>query len=797
MWEGIKYAWRSLRREPGISLATVLALALGICLMTYVAAMIHTLRFSMVPWPDADRLVVVVRMDDTGLQVANVSRAEQRAFQHLQTSLEGLYTVSEKPASLHANGQFASVCDAARVEYGAWAMTGVKPIMGRLLNAADEAPGAPPVAMISEDIWRESFAADPRILGRSVTVDSEPAVIVGVMPAGFRFPIAAALWRPYVPPLPAEIVALAGKLKPGVSIAQANADFARINAMLTPADRIPGVDELPVLLPYSRLDFLAMAAHWDMPLAVAGVLLLLAWANACNLLLARAGERAQEMAVRVALGARGAHLLRLLLYEGLLLGGVACALALFLAAWLLAPVGDQISNDVGGSPFWWHFDISVPEAVIAAMLALVSVAVIQFMPLVKAIRLDPMAQLRDGGRQGRQYKPWGTYVLIVFLIAAGVAQLSVCAAFLWERHDKRVALYNFRTDHVLRAFLDISLWPRYRAPEARAALWQRIDAALQAMPEKPRFAMATELPCENGMEISSVVPEGMKVDGSHFPRAGLYSANAGFFDALDIPVLMGRAFDERDTASSAPVAVVDENFARRFWPGQSPLGKTISLVKLGKVHKVVGVVRPARHGLIVLPQSQVLPDVYVPLGQASYTTATIGLIYSDDPAAGIPKATAAKLIRQAVARIDPDLATDVLTDYAEVLYGEDDRVMEGHVATVLAASLLLMVIGLYGAGARMVMLHRREIGIRRAVGCDDDAILRQMLRRNLMQLAVGLPLGLTAAVLFNLHEGGALAINLGSALIVGASLSVVALLSAYVPLRGLFRATPAEVLRYG
>lgn len=799
MGEDFKYAWRLLLKAPGGTLATMLALTLGICLMTYVAALAHAFWFSTLPWPQADRLVAVMHQDGSNLQ-GGVPYGDYLALRRSQTSLDPFYVVQEVTASL-AGGRQAILSQATKAEHGVWSMIAVKPFMGRLLNAADEAPAAPRVAMISEEIWREQFVADPAILGRQVRLNGESATIVGVMPAGFRFPATAQIWLPFKEPTPDKLtgygdgdnVGITGRLKPGVSLAQANTDFARIGVELAKAN--PALDSaaMPKVVPFTAMTYIDSTEHGAMTLVAGIVLMLLAWANACNLLLARANERATEMAVRLALGARVAHLLRLLLCEGILLAGPACLLALFLAAWALVPVRDAIATELGSSPFWWHFGISAFEASLAVGLALASIAVTQFLPFLKVIRTDPMIQIRDGGHLSRRNKEWASHVLIALQIAAGAALLSVCISFLWNRHEQqRVAYEGFRTAGIAWISTHVEIWPRYADRIARLGLWKRLDAAMAALPGHPRYALSSALPGEFRSGSAPVAPEGMaSARPEDFPVVGIYTANAGFFDALDIPITQGRAFNSGDMTDQGAVAVVDERFAQRYWPQESPLGKTLRLVMLNKVFTVVGVSRPVHHGAPTLPDDEVLPDVYLPLSQVAFINSNIGLIYSGS------FAEASSQLQAAIRQADPDIAPDVPVDYAWELDQEmGDQLAYPQIAMFLGASLMLLVVGLYGAGMRAVALRRREIGIRWAIGAADHLLLRHILHRSLWQLAVGLPVGLAAGTLFCLHLDIPLVRCLACDVVAAAVLSAIVFVSAHIPLHRLLWTSPAIVLRH-
>lgn len=807
MLADLRYALRLLLKAPGFSLLTLLTLAAGLTFAIYMAAAIHSIGLVKLPWPNFDRLAVVKEMFDGRDNNHRIRYADFVEFRKAQTSFEALYPI--QPAKVSIGGKrYPENFSAARLASEVWGLHGVRPSLGRRLEASDEKPGAAPVMVISTELWQRHFGSDAAIIGSQVKVDGTMTTIVGVMPKGFRFPIGEQVWLPFVAPAqyaPGDDnrVTAVGWLKPGVSVETASQELGLIAQRLATSwpksNRIIGAR----VVPFVHAVVQGLGGMYAVLGGAASLLLLLVWINAGNLLLARASERQQETAIRSALGAPRSRLMRHMLAEGFLLSLGACLIGLFFAAWALAATNDVIlaMPSSADMPFWIHFQLSWPVAILAMLLTLFSTLVIGLLPAWRNARTDLMLVLRDGTRGG-QGRDAGRFsgALVVVQIAVSSMLLIAAVVLTYAMHQTLTADYGCRVKDVGTARLDTRMnLANYRDDASRKLLWQRLDTALRSLPGQPRFAMSNALPGDGMTEGTEIQPEGMSITGKRYPASGTYSANTGYFDALEIPILAGRAFNDQDRADSLPVTIVDSTFAEQFWPKQSAIGKRV-LVDPGSSkavwRTVVGVSRPVMHGSPAGDQNEKSPNLFVPLSQQTFQTMRIALVGSGN------MATTLEQLRQAVSRADANLAPTELYSFEQLHLdntGGLDLLGAWCVALGLI-SLLLAVSGIYGITARAVALRTHEVGVRRAVGASDGAILRLLLRRGVRQLLIGLPLGLllgwgiTVGMAEFLYQTG-LAVPL-SMLVISLLITAVILAATLIPARRALKLIPSAALRY-
>ena len=407
MWTDLRYAMRLLLKAPGFSLLTLLTLASGLAFAIYMAAAIHTIGFVSLPWPNFSQLAVI---KETFSGRENGSRIRYSDFLEInkaQTSFQALNIAQQRKVAVGGK-RYPENFSAARVSAGSWGLHGTAPLMGRKLEASDEAAGAAPVAVIGADMWRRHFNSEPTIVGSQVKIDGVMTTIVGVMPSGFRFPVGEQLWLPFTPPAkyaPGDDnrITVLGWLKPGVDMDQATSEISLISQRL--ATSWPKTNKVigTKVVPFVQGSVQGVRGMYTVLGSAASLLLLLVWINAGNLLLARASERQQETAIRSALGAPRHRLLRHMLAEGLILSSGACVIGLFFAAWALEATNQVFRSlpSAAEAPFWIHFDISTPVVITAVVLTLVSTLVIGLLPAWRNAKTDLMMVLRDGTRHGQ------------------------------------------------------------------------------------------------------------------------------------------------------------------------------------------------------------------------------------------------------------------------------------------------------------------------------------------------------------------------------------------------------------
>ncbi|MDN3575637.1 ADOP family duplicated permease [Chitinimonas viridis] len=807
MWTDLRYALRLLLKAPGFSLLTLLTLAAGLAFAIYMAAAIHAIALTRLPWPSFDRLVVIKETYDGRENGSEIRYSDFVEYSKAQTRFEHLYPTQRNRVAIGGK-RYPENFVAARLTAGSWALHGVQPLLGRKLEAGDELSGAAPVMVIGADLWQQHFAKDPAIIGSQIKVDGVTTTIVGVMPAGFRFPISEQLWLPFAAPkhfAPGDDnrVTILARLKPAVDITEAGADISviaqRLAASWPKTNKVIGA----MVVPFVQSPTQGVSTMYLTLGGAAGLLLLLVWINAGNLLLARASERQQETAIRSALGAPRHRLLRHMLAEGLLLSVGACLVGLFFAAWALAATNQVLlaMPSAPEAPFWLQFGLSLPIVLVAMGLTLVSTLVIGLLPAWRNARTDLMMVLRDGTRHG-QGRAAGRLSgsLVVIQIAVSSMLLVAACVLTYAMYQTLHADYGCRVKDVATARLgDRNGISGYRDKVAREQLFQRLDTALRSLPGQPHFALTNALPGDGRTEGTLIQPEGHAITDDRYPNAGLYSVNSTYFAALEIPILSGRALNDQDRADTLKVAVVDTAFANRHWPGVSPLGKRFRINAAepdGEWITVVGVSRPVVQGSPSGGDDSVQTNVYRPLRQSVPDTLRIALVGGGDMASTLA------LLRQAISRADANLAPTELFSFEQL--HEDNTggldLMGAWFVALGLISLLLAVSGIYGITARAVTLRTHEVGVRRAIGATDGAIVWLLLRRGVRQLLIGLPLGMllgwgvTTAMAELLYQVG-LAVPLAM-LLVSLLISAVILLATLIPARRAIALIPSAALRY-
>lgn len=830
IWDDLRQSLGSLRRAPGFALLSLLTLSCGLGFAIYSAAIYFSFSAGHMPFPEPARLTPVeaTRLGER-TQGNSVHYLDFLEYARATPSFEGLQALKTATVTLGGTQQYPQNFQAAYVPAALWPWlgNGAKPELGRQLQASDELPGAAPVVAIGVDIWRDLLAADKRVIGSHIKINGVDTEIVGVLPASLRFPTTQQLWLPFNTALnlpssgmvraqgtemgTAKHVMVLGRLKAGATLAQAQKELD-----LT-------AQRLANNFPKSNAQVGAVAlryAQWTLPdtdaiylgLAGAAVLLLgLVCINTGNLLLARANERRQELAVRTAMGAPRSRLIQQMLAEALLLSVAAALIGLFFAAWALDATQQAVLNTSDGRmPFWIQIRMTPAAVAFGLGLTLVVGLATGLLPAWRASAVEPTAVLRDGtggtGGPGHMGRAAGRFsrALVFLQIMLSSLLLLVSGAQTYSVHQRLTAGTGARTDGVLTATLRPRQASYTQDTQARAQLWARVESSLResAVGSGAGLALSLSLPGGGMRSTEYILPEGMSVQDDRYPEAGSYGVNAGFFKALEVPLLAGREFNDNDRADSLHVAVINRNFAEQHWPGLAAtavLGKRFALnPKAGKTGEqarnwttVVGI---SGHLLQGSGGEQAMRDanVYLPISQAVPDQLGIAMVGWTDSAA------ARELLAKAIARAEPALAL-------EHVYSADERQKIAYGGSEVMAALCLIlglmtlalgVSGIYGVTSRAVAQRTQEIGVRRAVGASDGQVLRLLLRQGLWALALGMPLGLLLGWLVATQMddfGPALLLGLP---LVGLLISAVVMLATWLPARRAIALPPNQALHW-
>jgi predicted permease len=794
--QDVIFALRMLRKAPGFTVAAVLATALGIGANTAIFTVIKQVLLQPLPYSDPARIVDV--NEYVRGQATAVSPPNGRDWRTGNQTLESLAFYTDQVLTLTGNGDpsriFAGVVDARLDD-----VLQVPPLAGRAFTEDDMRPSARKVAILGYDLWQRAFGGDRGIVSRPIMLEGEPYEVVGIMPKGYDFPDSD-VWIPlqfeetaYADrQRGAHYVSAVGRLRPGVTARQASADLDRIEQDLARRfpDKVEGytVAAVPLLT--------SMVASVRQPLLVlfgaVAFVLLIACVNVSNLLLALATTRTGEIAVRSALGAGRGRLIRQLLAESVVLSILGGAVGLLLASWgvkaLMAVAPADLPRAAG---------VQMDAAVLAFSVAISVLAGVTFgtVPAIIASRPDLTVFLRDAGRDGRGGGTRRRLRGALVTAQVALALVLLAGAGLAIRSFQRLTHVDpgFRTDNVLT--FSISL-PQATYPTTPSQVQFFRDYT-------ERIRQVSGVAAAGAVMFPPVTRDGFggsftiygRPEGADEGNAQVRSITPGYMEALSIPLKAGRVFTAQDGESAPRVAIVSESAARRFWPGENPVGRQIRVhvnESTRQPREIVGVVGDVRtRGMELAP----VPVIYTPHTQYGPESMTVVVRGTGDPAALVPA------IKSALGTLAPGVAIGRVRTMADLVAA---NVAQPRFRTMLltvfaGVSLVLAAVGLYGVVAFSVSQRRAELGLRIALGADPRRVLRLVLREGMTPVAIGIAIGLGGAammarvmqsLLFGIDPFDPITFAL-----VAFALALVGLAACYVPARRATRVDPAASLR--
>jgi len=806
--QDLRYAIRTLAREPGFTLVALVTLALGIGANTAIFSIVNAVLLRPLPYHEPER-VVLLWSHWTNWTKTWVSEPELADYEQAR-SLE--YVAGFSSTSFNLTGGPGSEplrVLAAQVQAPMFDALGAKPLIGRVFSADEDRPGRERVVLLTEGLWRSRFGSDPSVVGRTIDLDAVAYTVVGVLPASLRLPLDYAtrtltqIWVPLAlgPVDPQErgnhgINAL-GRLKPGVTLPQAQAEIDTITrGFLRQYDDLYDETFGLTLVPAPIEVFGDIRPALMILLLAVGAVLLIACANVANLLLARSESRQKEIAVRVALGAGRHRIVRQLLTESMALsvvgGAAGIALAYALTQGLVALDPLKIPRVQ---------DIALDARVLAFTAAISALTGVLFgiVPALQSSRTDLQSVLKEGGRDSRVGAGWLRRVLVTSEIAASV--VLVAAAMLLARSFARLLDVDagFNPAHVLTLRTSLPN-ATYTDSAAMVRAYAEVGRRLRESPGVQAAGAVTGLPMASTRGDWGIRIEGRPMD----PREGLAAdwqvVTPGYFEALGTPLRGGRTFSDADTASSLPVIVVNETMAKKYWPGVDAVGRRMTMGSNDRWITVVGVVADIHHrGLDMEPR----PEMYRPHTQFRYGGAdapavpmmTWAVRTTDDPRAAVSYA------RAAVSAVDARLGiSDVATMDAVVADSTSDRRLNMLLFVLLGTlALALATVGVYGVVAYSVSQRTHEIGVRMAIGARPNDVVRLMLGEGGRLAVAGVVAGsLIALAAARLIRGLLFEVSATDPLTfvaVAGGLLAVALLASYIPARRATRVDPMIALR--
>jgi predicted permease len=812
-----RYAWRRLRRAPAFAITATLTLALGIGATTAVFTVVNAVLLRPLPYDRSDELVDLSH----SVQLSGISHIQQSdatflLYRGASKSFSGLGAYTDAAVNLDSDGERAGA-GAERVVAGIFSadvlrLLRVTPLHGRIFLNDDDRPGAAPVAIVGERLWRRRYAGDPAIVGRRISIDGVSREIVGVMPRDFRFPVSGTeLWLPLglnpakTQPASFNYTAV-GRLASNVTSAQAVDELSRIlPRVLTefPSELTASMLEQahfrPVVTPLRDVVVGDIGRVLWVILGTVGFVLMIACANVANLFLVRSEGRQKELAVRAALGADRRALLAQLGVEGGLLAALGGLTGLALTVpgvRLLQSLGDGIDIPRLG-------EVRVDLSVLAFTSAVTVAAAVAFslLPVLRVGRTPLVGALKDLGRAATAGRDRHRARMALVVSQVALALLLLAGSGLMARSFARLRAVRpgFDAAHVL-SFQIAAPESRYKTAADRFRLYENVRSELAALPGAQSAGSTSWLPLtDTWHDIGAVWVEDHPVSaGSVPPIHDQVNVSSEYFTTMHIPLLAGRLFSSVDPARPPLEAIVSRSFAERYWKNESPLGKRLHAGMSDAWKTIVGVVGDVRIEGLDQPPAQ---TVYFPLADAQtaqiYAPRALSFVVrsTQDPSA---VTSAARRILERVAPAVPMFGARPMT---EVL----SRAAARTTFTLLmlgiasAAALLLGAIGIYGVISYMVSLRTREIGVRMALGAEPGEIGRMISRQGLTMAGTGVAIGLVAALLLTRYLRTLLfeisptdPVTLGS---VSVGLLVVSLVASWLPARRAARVEPVVALR--
>jgi putative ABC transport system permease protein len=801
MFGDIRYALRTLVASPGFTIAAVLTLALGIGANTAIFTAVYGVLLKPLPYADPSRLV---RISETrrgsAWNVAYPNYVDWRARNHVFGEM-AIFNTYGRVIVNGAAGTAAELFPSGSCEVQMFRVMGIPAARGRLFADDERDEKAPAVAVVSDEVWRRRFGGDPSVVGQAVSIDDDSVTIVGVLPPGVR-PFDVDVWFPHRPSLMTPMMrdranhpgfGVVARLRAGIGVEQAQREMSAIAAALEteyPASNSGyGVRVRPMI------DAVAgdIRPTLRLLMAAVAVLLLIACANVANLLLAKGLRRERETSIRSALGASRVRLARLFLIEGLALGTAGAACGLLLAGW-----GVRLLRSVPGLALPRASDVAIDPHVLgfAAALGIATAALFALAPALQLSRVDLMRVLRQAGT-GDPASP-RTSGLRSMLVAGEVALLIVqlSGAALMQRSLAKLAAVDagFDAARVLAVPLQ-QLQSRYGSDGVVTAFADRLLASVRTNPDVAGAALSWPFDYTGFTWAPNINLADHPFEPGREPAAQTASVTPGYFRVMGIPLLRGRDFGPNERAGAPVAAIVNQTFATRFFPGEDPIGKRVSAMRIPAMQDmtIVGVVGDTRRGGMLMDFT---PELYIAYAQFAQSSATLVV----RGRAGDPR-TLANDLKARIAAVDPSTAVSTVRRVSDALartYG-DRRALSWLLVVFAALALGLTVLGIASVVSFTVAQRVPEIGVRMALGANRRDVLTLIVRSSLYPVYAGGAVGLLALIplsrLFKSYLFGVSPADAASLAASSAILLLAAVAAAYVPARRATAIDPLTALR--
>jgi predicted permease len=798
----IRYGARMILKNPGLAAIAVIALTLGIGLTTTMFSIVYGALYRGLPFEEPHRLMHIERNNlAEDIESMEVTIHDFVDWREQQTTFQGIAGFYQGTVNVAGNEGRPDRYDGAFISANAFQMIGVQPVIGRTFREGEDSPDAEPVIMLGYNAWRDRYALDPDVVGRVIRVNGEQSTIVGVMPEGFAFPIAEEVWVPLrMDPLELErgeglTLEVFGRLKDGLNVDQANAEYAAIANRL--ALEYPETNEGVgvIIKPYTEEYIGEEPARllWVMLGAVFGVLLIACF-NVANLLLARATLRSKEVAVRTALGASRWKVMSQLLTETIVLASIGGLFGLGVG-WIGVTLFNRAIVDTD-PPFWIDIRIDPVAVVFVIGLVLVSAIIAGIFPSFQASGTNVNEILKDESR-GSSSLRIGKFSkgLVVMEVALSFGLLVAAGLMIRSVTKLRSIDYGFPTEHVFTARVGL-FEGDYPDDPSRVRFFEEVQERLGGMPGVRVSAISTNLP-GLGSGRWRIGIEGETYDRDQdYPLARSNTVSPGYFAAFDATILQGRDFTVQDQEEALPVTIVNQSFVDKFFPGESPLGRRFRVGASESEEPwlmVVGVVPDMYMGG---PDNEFPEGFYLPM-QQNVARFMFMIARTDGNAMSL-----APTVRDEIVAIDENLPIYwVRTLAGAIAESTWFYTVFGTLFVVFGAvALFLAAIGLYGVISFAVSQRTKEVGVRMALGAERGDVMRLVLKQGLWQLTIGIVLGLGLGWLLSRGLQDILfeveAMDPMTFVSIAIVLMATGLLASAVPARRATRVDPMVALRY-
>jgi putative ABC transport system permease protein len=796
LWQDVRYGARMLMKQPGFTLIIILTLALGIGANTAIFSVVNAVMLRQLPFAHADRLVRLRESNpERGWSAFSVSHPNFLDWRARNQSFEALAATASASFNLNTGGDI-EVVGGADISADFLPVLGVTPVLGRNFLPEEDRPGGNTrVVLLAHGFWQRRFGGDPGIVGKTVTINESPFTVVGVLPESFTWR-RSEMFKPLAPD-PARDrgdhrLTVIGRLKPGVAWERALADMNTIARRL--AEQFPESNKGWSVVGQNFYDWIVPEQNRRSLLVFAGaviLVLLIACSNVANLLLARASTRQKEMAIRVALGAGRFRIIRQSLSEALLLALLAGALGLLVAVWTVEAL--QTMNPAN-LPRLDELSVDGRVLVFGLLISLLTGALFGLFPALQASRPDLNETLKEGGRSGgASGRQRVRSALVIVQVALSVALLIGAGLLLRSFSKLQDVEPGFEPNNLLSMRISLPR-SRYRENQEAWTYYTRLLRETKALPGVQDAALTSLVPMSGGGPSTEVeIPGRIAAPDGSQPSAAWRVISPGYFRTLGAP-LRGRDFDERDTVESQPVAIISEEMARRYWPGEDPLGKTVILQSLGsKSRVIIGIAGDIRSfGLDTEPGA----TIYAPTAEVARAIQSRLVVRTH--AEPMSQTSA---VRGALRSIDANVPVFDIQTVERLVYDSlgPRRFNMFLLGSFAGVALLLASVGLFGVMAYLVSQRTREIGVRLALGARPRDVFRLVIGRGLLLASIGAAVGLMAAfglarfletLLFQIKPTDALAFTVAPALLLG-----VAMLACWIPARRAMKVDPMIALR--